>query len=87
MRCPCSAPMGRRSSGEAGIKQGLRVLLREGRRCGYDSLQVAGVTFFSSATGARLEGKPKLRGTGRKLNKAEGIDTSKMILLALLVPG
>ena len=29
-------------------RQGLRVLLREGRRCGYDSMQVAGVTLFSS---------------------------------------
>ena len=38
------------------------MLLREGRRCGYDSVQVAGVTFFSSATEARLEGKSKPRG-------------------------
>jgi len=43
-------------------RQGLRVLLREGRRCGYDSMQVAGVTLFNSATGARRKKEPKPRG-------------------------
>ena len=43
-------------------KQGLRVLLREGRRCGYDSMQVAGVTIFNSATEARRKKGPTPRG-------------------------
>ena len=43
-------------------RQGLRVLLREGRRCGYDSMQVAGVTLFNSATGARRKKEPTPRG-------------------------
>ena len=37
---------------DEGARQGLRALLREGRRCGFDTVEFAGVSFSSSTAGA-----------------------------------
>jgi len=53
----------------AAAMQGLRVLLREGRRSGYGSAEVAGVTLTSGPKVPRRGGKPKTR---RGEQQAEG---------------